>query len=170
MEIVSYVLSGALSHKDSIGTGSVIRPGEVQRMSAGTGIVHSEFNASADEPVHFLQIWLPPRERGLRPSYAQAPTGMDQNPNRWALLAAESGEAAVSWSADAALFGATLQAGARVELPAAEPRFRWIHVAKGSAKLGELELAEGDGAGFEAAQNPPLISGDGAEVLLFALR
>ncbi|HVA13627.1 MAG TPA: pirin family protein, partial [Stellaceae bacterium] len=147
MDIISYVLEGALEHQDSIGNGNVIRPGEVQRMSAGTGIQHSEFNASKIEPVHFLQIWIVPNRTGLPPSYEQKAFPVEERRGQLRLVAAPDGRGgAVTLHQDALLYIANLDAGARVTHAIARGRGVWLQVARGIAALNGTELREGDGA------------------------
>lgn len=146
MEIVSYVLSGALAHKDSIGTGSVIKPGDVQRMSAGTGIAHSEFNASTTDPVHFLQIWFIPEKRGLAPGYEQKNFDAESKRDQLRLVASPEGrDGSVTIRTDAALYVSLLGEGAKVSHGIAAGRGAWLQVARGSVAVGDVTLAEGDG-------------------------
>lgn len=175
MEIVSYVLSGALQHKDSMGNGSVIRPGEVQRMSAGTGVTHSEQNDSRSELVHFLQIWLLPERRGITPGYEQKAFPPAERQGQLRLVASPQGaDGSVTIHCDARLYAGLLGAGERAQLPLAAGRHAWVHVARGRVRLGEHELAAGDGA---ALSDEPLVQLDGlpsaaderAEVLVFDL-
>ena len=170
MDIISYVLEGALEHKDSLGTGTVIRPGDVQRMSAGTGITHSEFNASRDAPVHFLQIWIIPDERGLPPSYEQTHFSEADRRDRLKLVAApDGGDGAVTIHQDAYLHIALLGDGRSVEHAFAKDRFGWIQVARGAVTANGLALAEGDGAAIRG-EAAVAITGEGeAEILLFDL-
>lgn len=172
MEIVTYVLEGALEHKDSIGTGSVIRPGDVQRMSAGTGVAHSEFNASPDEPVHFLQIWLLPRAHGLTPSYEQKTFPPAERQGRLRVVASPDGrEGSVTVHSDATIYGTLLSGGQSVELPLAPGRHAWVHVARGRARVAGQPLGAGDAAAF--SQEPAVklegVEGEPAEVLVFDL-
>ena len=170
MEIVSYVLSGALAHRDSLGTGSVIRPGEVQRMSAGTGITHSEFNDSKTEPVHFLQIWILPERPGLPPGYQQRAFPSEERTNRWRLLADRAGsEGALTIHQDVRFYAAELVAGATLGYRFAPGRYGWLHVARGVAALEGDELREGDGAAISAEPSISLTSTVGAELLLLDL-
>jgi redox-sensitive bicupin YhaK (pirin superfamily) len=173
MEIVTYVLEGALKHEDSLGTGSVIRPGDVQRMSAGTGVAHSEFNASKDEPVHFLQIWLMPAERGLPPGYEQKTFPPAERQGRLRLLAAPDGrDGSVTIHSDATVYGTLLSRGESAELPLASGRHAWVHVARGQARVGDQMLGPGDAAAL--SQEPAVklegLEGDEpAELLVFDL-
>lgn len=171
MEIFSYVLEGALEHKDSMGTGSVIRPGDVQMMSAGTGITHSEFNQSRTELVHFLQIWIVPALRGVAPRYQQVHFPDDSKRGRLRLIISPDGrDGSLSVHQDvrvyAGLFdGAESQA---LEIPAG--RHAYVHVARGTVMVNGLVLRDGDGA--RVREEPRLIvsDGDGAELLIFDLR
>ena len=170
MEIVSYVLEGALAHKDSLGTGSTIRPGEVQRMSAGTGITHSEFNASTQEPVHFLQIWILPDVRGLAPGYEQKRFAPEECRNRFRLVADRNGtDGALTIHQDARIYVATLEAGGRLTQPLAADRYAWLQVARGVVALEGDELREGDGAAISGEASVGLETTNGAELLLFDL-
>ena len=170
MEIISYVLEGALAHKDSMGTGEVIRPGDVQRMSAGRGVTHSEFNASDSEPVHFLQIWIQPSQRGVPPSYEQKSFPASERQGRLRVVAAPDGrEGSVSIHADAVVHAALLDAGERAELPLSPDRHAWVHVARGQVKVNGQLLGEGDGAAFSSEERVQLEGVAGAEVLLFDL-
>jgi quercetin 2,3-dioxygenase len=147
MEIISLVLDGALEHKDSTGTSSVIRPGDVQRMSAGTGITHSEWNHSKTDEVHFLQIWILPRNGGLRPGYEQKSLPEDTRRDRLLLLASPEGrEGSVSLHQDAEVYGTRLDPGRTVVHALAPGRAAWIHVARGAATLNGRSLLAGDGA------------------------
>jgi redox-sensitive bicupin YhaK (pirin superfamily) len=170
MEIVSYVLEGALAHKDSLGTGSTIRPGDVQRMSAGTGITHSEFNASQTEPVHFLQIWILPESRGLAPGYEQRSFPTAERHNRFKLVADRHGtDGALTIHQDVKLYVATLEAGAALTQPLPADRYAWLQVASGVVSLEGDELRAGDGAAISGEASIHLESAPGAELLLFDL-
>lgn len=170
MEIVTYVLEGALEHKDSMGNSSVIRPGEVQRMTAGTGVVHSEYNHSREEPVHFLQIWIHPSQRGLRPGYEQRAFPEAERRGRLRLVASSDGrEGSVRVHQDMSLYAASLEAGEGAVKALPSGRHAWIHVARGSVRLGGVELAEGDGASLAGPATISLEGVSGAEVLLFDL-
>jgi redox-sensitive bicupin YhaK (pirin superfamily) len=169
MEIVSYVLEGALEHKDSIGTGSVIRPGDVQRMSAGTGVRHSEFNASRSEPVHFLQIWILPDRRGHKPGYEQKAFSDAERQGRLRLVASPDGrEGSVTLHQDVALYAALLDEGEKASLTLGAGRHAWVHVARGSVTLNGKKLGEGDGAALTDERTVSL-DGHGGEVLVFDL-
>jgi len=169
MEIISYVLEGGLAHKDSLGSTSVIRPGDVQRMSAGTGIRHSEFNASATDPVHFLQIWILPEARGLAPSYEEKRFEAADKAGRLCLIAARGGrEGAVHINQDVDLYAAVLKAGDEVRHFFRAGRLGWLQVARGSLGVNGMALGEGDGLAIaEEAAITLAGSGEGAEVLLF---
>jgi len=170
MEIISYVLEGALEHKDSIGTGAVIRPGEVQRMTAGTGIRHSEFNPSAAEPVHFLQIWILPDRERLAPGYEQRAFADGERRGRLRLVASPDGrDGSVTVHQDARLFAALLGAGQAVEHRFEKGRGGWLQVARGAVRANGTTLGTGDGAAIE---QEPLLAIEGlepAELLLFDL-
>src|SRR5262245_53153776 len=150
MEIVSYVLEGALQHRDSMGNGGVIVPGDVQRMSAGTGVTHSEFNASESEPVHFLQIWLLPRRAGLAPGDEQKRFEESEKRGRLRLIASPDGaEGSVRIEQDARLYASLLEGGQAVEHAFAPDRNGWLHVARGTAEVNGLALRAGDGVAIE---------------------
>ncbi len=170
MEIVSYVLEGALQHRDIMGNGAVLRPGEVQRMSAGTGVTHSEFNASQSEIVHFLQIWILPERRGLAPSYEQKAFPSEVRRNELILVASRDGRlGSVVVHQDANLYLARLDAGNRVELEIPPSRAAWVQVARGSVALQDEKLAAGDGAALTREQSAWLAAAEDAEVLAFDL-
>jgi hypothetical protein len=170
MEIISYVLEGGLKHEDSMGNGSVIRPGDVQRMTAGTGVRHSEFNASKTEPVHFLQIWILPAAANIQPGYEQKSFSEADRKGKLRLVASTGGaDGSVTLHADARLYAAILDANdsARAEIPSG--RSAWLHVASGRVKVGEHELREGDGAAFEDERTIAIQGIERAEVLVFDL-
>jgi redox-sensitive bicupin YhaK (pirin superfamily) len=170
MEIITYVLEGALEHKDSIGTGSVIQPGEVQRMSAGTGILHSEFNHSKSESVHFLQIWLLPEKEGLPPSYEQRNFSPAKTPGKLHLVAARDGrDAAVTVHQDVDLYAAVLEPGDRVSHSLQPQRHAWVQVARGAITLNGLSLDKGDGAAISEETDVVIEATTDAEILLFDL-
>ena len=171
MEIISYVLQGELEHKDSIGNGSVIRPGDVQRMSAGTGIAHSEFNASDTDPVHFLQIWIWPDQKGIKPSYEQKHFSLDEKQGRLRLVASPDGrDNSVTIHQDANLYVAVLNKGDRVNHSTNKNRSLWIQVARGSAKINGQTLQAGDGAAITQETDIALAATtDNTEILLFDL-
>ncbi|NJL46392.1 MAG: pirin family protein [Leptolyngbyaceae cyanobacterium SM2_5_2] len=169
MEIVTYVLSGAIKHEDSIGTGSVIRPGDVQRMSAGTGIRHSEFNASASEPVHMLQIWLLPGEAGLEPGYEQIHIPLEEKQGQLRLVGSHDGrEGSVTIHQDVNLYATLLAAGGQVTHALNPGRVAWVQVARGAIELNGHSLTAGDGAAVsDLAQLALTGAAAEAEVLLF---
>jgi redox-sensitive bicupin YhaK (pirin superfamily) len=170
MEIISYVLDGALEHKDSIGTGSVIRPGDVQRMSAGTGIRHSEFNHSTADGVHFLQIWIEPERDGITPSYEQKTFSSDDKRGRLRLVASRDGrDGSVTVHQDVDVYASVLERDATVSHAFAAGRKGWLQVARGAVTVGGQTLAAGDGIAFDDAPTVAISGGgDGdAEVLLF---
>lgn len=170
MEILSYVLEGALAHKDSLGNGSVIRPGDVQRMSAGTGIQHSEFNASATEPVHFLQIWIVPDQVGHAPGYEQKYFSAEEKRGRLLLVASRDGrEDSVSLHQDAEVYAALLDGDDAVEFALNSGRLAWIQVARGELRVDDQPLHEGDGLALDEPGRVRLDSARAAEVLLFDL-
>jgi redox-sensitive bicupin YhaK (pirin superfamily) len=170
MEIVSYVLEGSIEHRDSMGTGSVIVPGDVQRMSAGTGVQHSEFNPSKTEPVHFLQIWILPARRGLPPGYEQKRFAREEKQGRLRIVASPDGrEGSVTVHADALLYAGVFDEGEAAELPLAPGRHAWVHVARGKVRVNGRELAEGDAAGLSEEPTVRVEGIDGAEVLVFDL-
>jgi redox-sensitive bicupin YhaK (pirin superfamily) len=171
MEIITYMLDGAIAHKDSMGNGSTIRPGEVQRMTAGTGILHSEFNPS-EEAAHLLQIWLLPRENGLKPGYDQKFFSGDAKAGKLALIASPDGrEGSMKIEQDATLYASWLTTGESVSHQLAAGRHAWLQVARGSLKLAGKVLNEGDGAAI-SNEREIVIEGqsdEGAEFLLFDL-
>ncbi|QDT69816.1 Quercetin 2,3-dioxygenase [Planctomycetes bacterium MalM25] len=170
MEIVSYVLAGALEHKDSMGNGEVLRPGEFQRISAGTGVLHSEFNPSSTEPVHFYQIWLLPERKGIEPSYEQKQFDEAERINRFRLVASPNGaEGSLSIHQDARVYLSTLEAGAEVSHQLASDRHAWLQVLKGTVNLADRALTAGDGVAVSDEPLPPIHAGTNAEVLLFDL-
>jgi redox-sensitive bicupin YhaK (pirin superfamily) len=173
MEIISYVLSGQLGHRDSMGNGSVIRPGEVQRMSAGTGVRHSEMNPSATEPVHFLQIWILPDRAGHAPGYEQKAYPEAERRGRLRLVASPDGaDGSVTIHQDARLHLALLGDGERVRHALAPGRKSWVQVARGEVTVQGERLRAGDGAAIdgEAAVELAGAGAEPAEVLLFDLR
>lgn len=170
MEIVSYVLEGGLAHKDSMGNGSVIRPGSVQRMSAGTGVQHSEFNPSPNERVHFLQIWFLPNETGIPPGYEEKIFADAEKRGRLRLIASPDGaEGSVTIRADARMSAALIDDDERIEEPLSADRSYYIHIARGSASLNGTSLAPGDAAMLTGEKHLVIDQGQGAEVLLFEL-
>lgn len=170
MEIISYVLEGRLRHKDSLGNGSVIVPGEVQRMSAGTGITHSEYNDSGTEAVHFLQIWIIPDRTGLAPGYEQTALADAALRNRLALAAGPQGSgAAVAVQQNAIMYAAKLDAGAALSYDLAAGRAAWLQLARGVAALNGTEMRAGDGAAIESEPRLAVEAETAAEFLLFDL-
>jgi redox-sensitive bicupin YhaK (pirin superfamily) len=170
MEIITYVLEGALEHRDSMGNGGVIRPGEVQRMSAGRGITHSEFNASERDPLHLLQIWILPERRGVEPSYEQRK--FDLNPNgKLRLIASPDAEQdSVVLNQDAKVYAGKLEPGASVRQEIAEGRHAWVQVARGEIDLNGTMLRAGDGAAITGEPELRIATnGQGSELLLFDL-
>ena len=172
MEIVTYVLDGALAHRDSLGNGSVIRPGDVQRMSAGTGIRHSEFNASQSAPVHLLQIWIVPNAKGLAPGYEQKTFAAAAEPGRLNLIASRDGrEGSVTIHQDVDLYAGRLAKGDTTSHAIAAGRGVWLQVARGSVSLDGETLREGDGLAIANPGPLHLAGGDGGgEALLFDMR
>lgn len=170
MEIVTYVLDGALAHRDSMGNGSVIRPGDVQRMTAGTGITHSEFNHSNDAPVHFLQIWIVPDRRGLTPSYEQKTIPAEAIAGRLCAVAShDGGDGSVTINQDATLYTAVLAPGQAVTHAFAPGRHGWLQVARGQVALDGRSLAAGDGAAISGEKAVTVSGESAAEILLFDL-
>jgi len=168
MEIISYVLDGALEHKDSMGNGSVIQPGDVQRMSAGSGVRHSEFNASQTDPVHFLQIWVLPEQDGIEPGYEQKFFSEEDKRGRLRLIGSRDGrDGSVTIHQDADLYATVLSDGdtVRHDLPAG--RKGWVQVARGSVCLNDSELGAGDGVAVEGPAVLALTGTADSEVLLF---
>jgi quercetin 2,3-dioxygenase len=171
MEILSYVLEGALEHKDSMGNGSIIRPGDVQRMSAGTGVLHSEFNPSPSDPVHFLQIWILPDRKGLPPGYEQKRFEDLQKDGRARLIASRDGrDGSVTIHQDADVYASRIGAGAQLRWGLRPGRRAWLQVASGSCQMGAEPLRAGDGAALEEETSLELSgTGSGTEVLIFDL-
>ena len=170
MEIITYVLDGVLEHKDSLGNGAVITPGEVQRMSAGTGIMHSEFNPDQTEPVHLLQIWILPDRQGLQPSYEQRAFGLEERQGKLRLIAARDGrEGAVTIHQDVDLYSAVLQKGDHVSYQLQPNRYGWLQVAKGEVSLNGNALKAGDGVALSEAESLKIGTDTSAEILLFDL-
>lgn len=170
MEIVSIVMEGALAHRDSTGGEGVLRRGEVQRMSAGTGVVHSEYNGSDAEPVHFFQIWILPERDGITPGYEQKLFPLEERQGRLKLLVAPDAEGgALKIHQDARIYSAILDPGQRVEHALANGRGAWIQVARGSVSLNGTELTGGDGAAIEEERSLEVTATEAAEVLLFDL-
>ncbi len=170
MEIISYVLAGRLAHKDSIGTGSTIEPGDVQRMSAGTGVRHSEFNPSADETVHFLQIWIMPNARGIEPSYEQKRFDAESKRGRLRLVASPDGrEASVLIHQDAYMYAGVFNGDERAVHALSPGRKAYVHVARGKIRVNGEALVAGDAAKLDSVPEVSLERGEAAEVLVFDL-
>ena len=170
MEIVTWVLSGALEHRDSMGNGSVIRPGDAQRMTAGTGVTHSEFNASKTDPVHLLQMWLLPDRRGLAPGYEQRNFAESERRGRMRLVASPDGDdGSVTIHQDARLNDGVLSAGEAIAHPLDGKRKGWLHVARGAIRVNDAMLKAGDGAAIEDESALKLAASEQSEVLLFDL-
>jgi redox-sensitive bicupin YhaK (pirin superfamily) len=168
MEIISYVVSGALQHQDSMGNGSVIRPGDVQRMTAGTGVRHSEFNASSDEDVHFLQIWIIPEEAGLTPGYEEKTFSAADKHNQLRLVGSRDGrEGSITIHQDVDLYVGVLDAGIEVSHSFADGRRAWLQVVRGAVSADGMELAAGDGLPLSEPGRLVLSATADAEVLLF---
>ncbi|RMO14260.1 hypothetical protein ALQ47_00655 [Pseudomonas cichorii] len=171
MEIFSYVLEGALEHKDTLGTGSVIRPGDVQLMSAGSGVAHSEFNHSASEPVHFLQIWIVPNVAGAQPTYQQEHFSPEQKRGRLQLIISPEGkDGSLKVRQDARVYAGLFDGNETASLELAADRYAYVHVARGSVVLNGERLGEGDGVRLRDEQQIQLSGGVDAEVLVFDLR
>jgi redox-sensitive bicupin YhaK (pirin superfamily) len=171
MEIISYVLSGELAHRDSMGNGSTIRPGDVQRMSAGTGVQHSEFNPSASEPVHFLQIWIQPSSRGIEPSYEQKHFDVSDKRGRLRLIASPDGvNDSVLIHQDARVYASVLDASDQLSLALDQGRRTYVHVARGSVTANNTRLDGGDALMLRETKQLNLAKADNAEVLVFDLR
>jgi redox-sensitive bicupin YhaK (pirin superfamily) len=170
MEIISYVLEGELAHKDSTGTSSTIRPGDVQRMSAGRGVQHSEFNPSASEGVHFLQIWIQPNVRGIPPSYEEKRFSADEKRGRLRLIASpDRAEGSVLIRQDARVYAGLFDGAERAELALGSGRRAYVHVARGAITANGAELRAGDAIKLTDAGTVTLRQGSGAEVLVFDL-
>src|ERR1700730_9758663 len=167
MEIITYILEGELEHQDSIGNGSIIRPGDVQRMSAGTGVSHSEFNPSDTETVHLLQIWILPDLRNLPPSYEEKVFSDEERRGQLRLIAAnDSRDGSVTIHQDAQVYATVLNAGETVAHSLSEGRHAWLQVARGTINLNEMELKLGDGAAVSNESELRIAAHDQAEVLL----
>ncbi|BAY64487.1 pirin domain-containing protein [Calothrix brevissima NIES-22] len=170
MEILTYVLSGALEHKDSLGTGSVIRPGDAQIMSAGTGITHSEYNHSQTESVHFLQIWMLPNELGLKPRYEQKNFPNEEKRGQLRLIAAKDArDGAVKVYQDLDLYASVLEKGDVVTFQVQRDRYVWLHVAQGVATVNGKELKAGDGVQVSGEETLEISTNASGEILLFDL-
>ena len=170
MEIVTYVLEGALEHRDSMGNGEILRPGEFQRMSAGTGITHSEFNPSDSEPVHLYQIWLLPERHGLEPSYEQKRFSNDERHNRLRLVASrDAADGSLLIHQDARIFLSSIDMGKRVSHPLSAGRHAWLQVLRGNVLLNGEELRASDGAAVSEEDALTIEAQSDAEILLFDL-
>jgi redox-sensitive bicupin YhaK (pirin superfamily) len=170
MEIVTYVLEGALEHRDSMGNGSVIKPGDIQYMSAGTGVTHSEFNASESKPVHLYQIWMFPEKQGLKPTYGQKNFSEAEKRGKLRLLVSPDGrDGSVKIRQDNDLYATVLGAGESVKHELKPERHAYVQVARGSVTLNGRKLEEGDGAAISSEKTVELTGADTAEVLLFDL-
>jgi quercetin 2,3-dioxygenase len=170
MEIISYVVEGALEHRDSMGTGSVIRPGDVQRMSAGTGVTHSEYNASKSEPVHFLQIWIVPDVRGLAPSYEQKHFAPRERRGTLRVVASPDGrDGSVSIHNDVVLYAGLFDEGERATVDLASHRMAWVQIVGGEARVNGKTLAAGDGAALSDEARIQIEGVAASELLLFEL-
>ena len=166
MEIISYVLEGAMAHKDNMGNGATMQPGDVQRMSAGTGVVHSEFNGSDDDELHFLQIWIEPKQRGIAPSYEQKTFPIKERQGQWRLVASEDGRSgSVSVNQDVNLYVGLFDTDEQTQLPTV--RYAWLHVARGEAEVNGERLSAGDAAAFKPGEAIEVVGKQHAEILLF---
>ena len=171
MEIVTYILQGALEHRDSMGTGSIIRRGDAQRMSAGTGVTHSESNPSLDEPVHLLQIWIFPREQDLQPEYEEKKFSDDEKRNKLRLIVSPDGsDGSVKIHQDAKIFASLLDERQEVVHSLEGGRSAWLQIAAGSVKLNDIVLKQGDGAAVSQESSLRITAQEPAEVLLFDLK
>ena len=170
MEIVTYVLAGALEHKDSMGNGSVMRPGDVQRMSAGTGVTHSEYNHSKDELVHLLQIWITPSKRNLPPSYEQKTFTEEEKSGKLRLIASPDGQdGSVTIHQDARVYASILEAGQTLQYELAPNHHAWLQVAGGSIVVNNEPLKHGDGVAISKETTLTIVGQENAEILLFDL-
>ena len=171
MEIFSYVLEGELTHKDSMGSGSTLRPGDVQAMSAGVGVMHSESNGSTERPVHFLQIWIEPKHRGGKPLYADKSFPEAERLNRLRpILAPDGRDGALPVRQDVTVYAALLDAGKHLTVALAPGRHAWVQVARGALRLNDVDLQAGDGAAISSEATLELVGqGERAELLLFDL-
>ena len=171
MEILSYVVSGALEHKDSMGTGSVIRPGEIQYMSAGSGVLHSEYNASQTEPVHFLQIWIKPNTTGKPAAYRQNQFAESDRQGRWHVLVDPAGrDGAIAIKQDARLLTTAFRPGEGLKTPLAADRRYWLQVVQGELDVNGVRVQSGDGVAIEQEPELALAASQASELLLFDLQ
>jgi quercetin 2,3-dioxygenase len=170
MEIITYVLEGGLAHKDSMGNGSIIRPGDVQRMSAGTGVRHSEANPSQDESVHLLQIWILPNELNVEPSYAEKKFEDEEKRGRLRLVASPDGsDGSVSMHQDARLYASLLDSEEQVAYELERDRHAWVQVARGAIEINGQPLKQGDGAAISEERELKIVGKEPSEILLFDL-
>jgi len=170
MEILTYVITGALEHKDNLGNGSVIRPGDVQWMSAGTGVQHSEFNPSPDQPTHLLQIWILPDRQGRRPDYAEKNFPLGTRQDRLRLVASGDGAGgSLRWGQDVRLYASVLSTGATVELDLEKNRHAWVQVVNGSLDMGDLTCGPGDGVAVSDESRLTIRADQDSEFLVFDL-
>ena len=170
MEIITYILAGALEHRDSMGNGSVIRPGDVQRMTAGTGVSHSEFNPSRDEACHLLQIWIMPNARNLTPGYEQKFFADDERKGKLRLIASANGEdGAVTINQDARVYASLLDAGQSITQAFDQNRYAWLQLARGSVTVNDTQLTAGDGAAISKESRVEISAAEDSEFLLFDL-
>jgi quercetin 2,3-dioxygenase len=171
MEILSYVLAGELEHRDTLGNGSIIRPGDVQMMSAGTGVAHSEYNPSASEPVHFLQIWIVPARRGLPPQYQQANVADLEKRGRLKLIASVDGrEGSLVVNQDASVYAGLFDGEESATLKIAAGRAAYVHAARGNISVNGIAVSEGDGLKIRGERELRIDGGTDAELLVFDLR
>ena len=170
MEIISVVLEGGLQHKDSLGTGAVIKPGEVQRMTAGTGVLHSEFNASKSEPVHFLQIWILPEKNGLQPGYEQKEFSRDGRAGKLQLVASRDGrEGSLTVHQDVSLYRCALEAGQSVTLPLEAGKHGWLQIISGGVHVGATAASTGDGVALSEEKSVAIEATAPTELLAFVM-
>lgn len=170
MEIISYVVEGALEHKDSMGTVAVIKPGEVQRMSAGTGVIHSEYNALRDKETHFFQIWIMPNERGVKPGYGQKSFEAELNSKKLVLVVSNDGrDGSISIRQNADMYVSRLKAGDEIDFNVRKGRGVWIQVIKGNLTVGDKVLDTGDAYSTQDAQSLNISASQDSEIILFDL-
>lgn len=170
MEIITYVIEGALEHKDNMGNGSVIRPGNVQRMSAGSGVMHSEFNPSSNEPVHLLQIWIMPERKGVEPGYEEKNFAVDEKKDRFRLIASRDGrDQSVRIHQDANVYASVLEKENEITMPIQSGRHVWVQVISGNVQLGNYSLKPGDGASVSEEESIRLKGLETSEMLVFDL-
>lgn len=167
MEIITYVIEGELQHKDSLGTGSIIRAGEIQKMSAGSGIRHSEFNASTDKPVHLLQIWIVPAEKNLKPAYEQEKFTLKEG--EFTLLGSPNGDGLVSIHQNVKLYGSKIEPSAPTSFTPAEGAKLWIQIVKGKCEINGASLRAGDGAGLVNDNKLEIKADESSELLIFEI-